>query len=140
VQASSGDFYSGGGATLSWTLGEAATETYSNTSNALTQGFQQPDLTITKVEEADAGVSVTVFPNPSAGQLNVSLSSAAARRVKLELLDASGRLVHTQQADVPAGDQSLSMSLASLAAGQYLLRITDTEQNTQSTYKILKNK
>ena len=42
VVASSGDYYQGANASLSWTLGEIATETYSNGSNILTQGFQQP--------------------------------------------------------------------------------------------------
>ena len=42
VVASSGDYYQGANASLSWTLGEIATETYSNGSVILTQGFQQP--------------------------------------------------------------------------------------------------
>ncbi|MBC8488731.1 MAG: hypothetical protein H8D45_22130 [Bacteroidetes bacterium] len=42
VIASSGDYYENANASLSWTLGEIATETYSNASNILTQGFQQP--------------------------------------------------------------------------------------------------
>ncbi len=42
VVASSGDYYQGTNASLSWTLGEIATETYSNGSTILTQGFQQP--------------------------------------------------------------------------------------------------
>lgn len=40
--ASSGDYYQGTNASLSWTLGEIATETYSNGTTILTQGFQQP--------------------------------------------------------------------------------------------------
>lgn len=139
VQSSSGDFYSGGGVTLSWTLGEMATETYSNPSNVVTQGFQQPDVTVTKTEEANAGINVVVFPNPSAEQLNIELTSVASRKMKLELIDINGRLVHTQQTEVPAGVQTLSMNIASLAAGQYVLRVKDTVKNTQSTYKIQKN-
>lgn len=139
VQASSGDFYTGAGVTLSWTLGEAASETYSNASNSLTQGFQQPEMTITKVEETNAGVSVNVFPNPSAHQLNVELTLAASSSIELELFDINGRLIHTQKANVDAGKQILSMNIVSLAAGQYVLRVKDTDKKTQSTYKIQKN-
>ena len=138
VQASSGDFYTGAGTTLSWTLGEAVTETYSNASNSLTQGFQQPDLTITKVEEANALVNINVFPNPSAHQVNVELTSTAASKMQLELFDINGKQVHSQQADVSAGKQKLSMNISSLAAGQYILKVRDTEKQTQSTYKIQK--
>lgn len=140
VQASSGDFYTGGGVTLSWTLGETVTETYSSPSNIVTQGFQQPDVTVTKVEEATAGVNVVVFPNPTAGQLSVELTSVASRKMQLELVDINGRLLHSQQAEVPAGVQTLTMDIASLAAGQYMLRVKDTGKKTESVYRIQKNK
>ena len=42
VVASAGDYFEGINASLSWTLGEIATETYSNGGIILTQGFQQP--------------------------------------------------------------------------------------------------
>ena len=42
VISSSGDYFEGSNASLSWTLGEIATETLSNGSVTLTQGFQQP--------------------------------------------------------------------------------------------------
>ncbi len=42
VISSSGDYFEGSNASISWTLGEIATETYSNGSVILTQGFQQP--------------------------------------------------------------------------------------------------
>lgn len=42
VIASAGDYSSSTSASLSWTLGEICTETFSNGGNVLTQGFQQP--------------------------------------------------------------------------------------------------
>ena len=41
VVSSSGDYFEGANASLSWTLGELATETFDNGNNILTQGFQQ---------------------------------------------------------------------------------------------------
>lgn len=41
VVASSGDYFEGANISLSWTLGEIATETYSSGNIILTQGFQQ---------------------------------------------------------------------------------------------------
>jgi hypothetical protein len=46
VVASSGDYFEGADISLSWTLGETATKTYSSDDNILTQGFQQPDITL----------------------------------------------------------------------------------------------
>lgn len=45
VLASAGEYYSSPVASLSWTLGEIATETYTSANVHLTQGFQQPDMT-----------------------------------------------------------------------------------------------
>lgn len=42
VVSSAGDYYDNGNISLSWTLGEIATETFSNGNIMLTQGFQQP--------------------------------------------------------------------------------------------------
>lgn len=42
VVSSSGGYFTGAGTSLSWTLGEIATETFGNGNNILTQGFQQP--------------------------------------------------------------------------------------------------
>src|SRR5687768_17317651 len=47
VIASSGGFYTSGGVTLSWTLGETFTTTLSSPNNILTQGFQQPYIKVT---------------------------------------------------------------------------------------------
>ncbi|MCD4736625.1 MAG: hypothetical protein K8R53_11320 [Bacteroidales bacterium] len=42
VVASSGDYYETAVGSVSWTLGELATETFTSPNNILTQGFQQP--------------------------------------------------------------------------------------------------
>jgi hypothetical protein len=42
VVSPAGDYYEGTNASLSWTLGEIATETYTSGNAILTQGFQQP--------------------------------------------------------------------------------------------------
>jgi len=49
VVASSGDYFEGANASLSWTLGEIAVETYTAGNNILTQGFQQPSSLISGI-------------------------------------------------------------------------------------------
>jgi hypothetical protein len=45
VIASEGGYFQQGNATLSWTIGETVTQSYFQTFQQLTQGFQQPDRT-----------------------------------------------------------------------------------------------
>ena len=49
VVAAAGDYFSNGTISISWTLGEVATETIGNGTYTLTQGFQQPNYLITAV-------------------------------------------------------------------------------------------
>lgn len=49
VIASSGGYYSNGSGSLSWTLGETMTETFTSGSPQLTQGFQQPDAVLVNI-------------------------------------------------------------------------------------------
>ncbi len=55
VISSSGDYYEGVNASLSWTLGEIATETFTAGNVILTQGFQQP------ISVAIAGIDLDVL-------------------------------------------------------------------------------
>jgi len=74
VVASSGSYYEGTNASLSWTLGEIATETYSSGDVNLTQGFQQP------IGVAVMGINVDLLvflEGPFAGtEMNTQLSTS----------------------------------------------------------------
>src|SRR4051812_9015968 len=46
VIASAGGYFTSANASLSWTLGETMGQTFTNGNNVLTQGFQQPYVTV----------------------------------------------------------------------------------------------
>jgi hypothetical protein len=76
VISSSGGYFTGTSASLSWTLGEIATETFNNGSYILTQGFQQPfGITITGIN-----LDLLVFlEGPySVSEMGTSLNSTGA--------------------------------------------------------------
>ncbi|MDO7845441.1 T9SS type A sorting domain-containing protein [Hymenobacter sp. M29] len=71
-----------------------------------------------------AGVSLRVFPNPTAdGQLSIELSGINAKASQLTVLNALGQVVHT--GTVAAGTAQLKLS--QLASGVYTFRVL-TEQ------------
>jgi len=74
VISSAGDYYEGANASLSWTLGEIATETYDNGTNILTQGFQQP-ITVALVG-IDLDVLVYLEGPYSGTEMNTDLNTA----------------------------------------------------------------
>jgi len=76
VLASSGNYYENASVSLSWTLGEIATETYSSGNIILTQGFQQP----TTVTLSGINVDVLVYlEGPFSGtEMNAELNVSGA--------------------------------------------------------------
>ncbi|WP_394368720.1 DUF7619 domain-containing protein [Hymenobacter jeongseonensis] len=66
----------------------------------------------------------SAYPNPATDAITVVTELATAGSVRLELLDALGRLVRQQTLKAPAGALRQTLDLHGLAPGLYVLRIT----------------
>lgn len=76
---------------------------------------------VTGVDDAQGG-SLSVFPNPNDGNMRIAYSGASGNAV-IELMDATGRMVHAEQRAVADG-ASIQLGLAGrLAHGAYTLRM-----------------
>ena len=82
---------------------------------------------------------VKVYPNPATHEVYVDFSETVTDPTapskpttggKLDLFDALGRVVATQQ--LPKGATNVRMSLPTLATGTYLLRISQPETEPQT--------
>jgi hypothetical protein len=65
----------------------------------------------------------SVFPNPGDGNLTLRYAASDAL-VEVDLLDVSGRIVHTQQQHMTHGEQVPLPFAGVLAPGTYVLRLT----------------
>lgn len=130
VIAPMGAHLTGGGQTLDCTLGEPVAQTFVN-DETLQQGFHQVWLVATPVvDPADAPSEVAVFPNPTAGLLNIR----AEAELDAQIFDASGRSLI--RADCPAG--GAQMDLSGLPAGLYVLRLLDNQGAPVRAFRIQK--
>ncbi|MEO8068571.1 MAG: T9SS type A sorting domain-containing protein [Flavobacteriales bacterium] len=80
--------------------------------------------TYSQVETASFGLSIiagTPYPNPAGETVNVKVEMKIAGKVELQLLDASGRLVHSSVQTMDAGERTLSVPVRGLDPGSYLL-------------------
>ena len=100
VITSSGSYFVGSKATLSWTLGECIIETGYSTTNILTQGFQQPEYAITGIEEeTNNNFKVSVYPNPAIDYITIEITSNPPideRTFKVKIIDLSGKVFYQQ--------------------------------------------
>ena len=130
VIATAGTTFTDGTSQLDWTLGETTTATFNSGSDMLTQGFHQPELLVTNVDNID-NTSVSVFPNPTLTFLNVQLT--AFENTIIELYSIEGKLLETQV----ASSTNMQIDMTNYSAGTYLLRV-NTAKGKTSTYKISK--
>lgn len=134
VIATSGGDHQAGGRSLSWTLGEVATESLSAGSFILTQGFHQPTLTVVSVPElADPGLSIRAFPNPADDYLSLHIDHEEPESFRYVLGDVRGRPVIS---DRMQGHES-QLQLSSLPPGIYLLTVI-LDNKAVHTFQIIK--
>ena len=125
VVATGGDYFSNASGSVSWTLGEVLTETYTE-GNTLSQGFQQVALTVTTlIDPVQLSYSLSVYPNPTSQHLVIESDEESLSYV---LYNISGQAV--LNGNIHAATQTLDLS--ALANGTYILKINNTE-----THKIV---
>ena len=80
---------------------------------------------------------IKVYPNPSPGELYVSLANPTDTKLFLRLYNAIGQLVYHKEMDTPGRDELISIPAARLARGTYLLQI-HSEKNIKLVKKIIR--
>lgn len=120
VIASAGGSGTVGGITISWTLGELAVTTLKSGDLTVTQGFHQPPLGTTSVDERPKlHLDLAAHPNPAASYLTVRLPIVQTSGTFL-LIDLLGR---TLLSTVPtAGTTEMGLDLNGISEGTYVAR------------------
>lgn len=136
IISSQGNYDSGSDMTLSWTLGDVATETISHENGLLTQGFQQPYIVVEEITEptVQTDFEAKVYPNPFSNEITVDIENSD-REYTLEVFDFSGKLMISNE----SSDPKYQLDLSDLAAAQYLLRLRLNESDDYKTFTIIKS-
>lgn len=135
VIGSAGTFATSASGSMSWTIGEVSTETYSSASNFFTQGFHQPESIPISVNEISSSQNISIYPNPVASNLNIDFSGVSGS-YSLYIYDMLGQLLRKE--NISASQRQLTIPFSNYADGIYLLNIINTESNTRNSYKINK--
>ncbi len=133
VIATTGDTASGGGISLSWTLGETVINTYQSDSLQLTQGFHQSYFVFSTIEEYNSTlISTKIYPNPAAGQTTLYVDKPG-QGLKWTLLSADGKIL----GQYPVETTETTIDLSRLSGNIYFLSITG-KNGYKQVFKLIK--
>lgn len=138
VVSAQGGFNTSTAGSISWTLGEISTETYSITSNYITQGFQQPKLSIASlVPTIDLHSEIAVYPNPVSSNLIVNFRNPGLEKANVEIFDVQGKKLLSEKLNNTVNMET-NYSFENYQAGIYLLTISNESGSKKISYKITK--
>jgi hypothetical protein len=84
-------------------------------------------------------LGVTSWPNPFSSAVTVSISSNNSTRVNIRITDLLGKTIQATSRSVERGTSQVTLqNLEGLAAGTYLLEVTDLYNANRTVFKIVK--
>ena len=131
VIATTGEFFSNSSASLSWTLGEVMTETYTVGGSHLTQGQQQTNYDPVLSFEALPDIQMSVYPNPTQDRLTVVSDKSD---LTYNLQDSRGRVVLSDHSN----KANFYIHMTDMEDGIYYLQIYGSNQELIKIFKIVK--
>ncbi|MFM7023373.1 MAG: glycosyl hydrolase family 18 protein [Flavobacteriales bacterium] len=90
------------------------------------------------VTEVTSEASVNVYPNPSTDNVNVNIEVVKGGSASIEVYDLAGRLTYSNNSTLVAGKNTSSISVNSLNAGTYLMKVTVDGQTINKAFSVVK--
>jgi hypothetical protein len=128
---------SGSVGSASYSVGQVAYQTQTDTNGSVAEGVQQPfEISVVSGIEESVGISLTVsaYPNPTTEYLQLNVDSEDLKDLSFQLYDINGKVL---KIDKITGNQT-SISMSNLLPATYLLRILQGK-NEVKTFKVIKN-
>ncbi len=128
VISSSGGFFTSGSAELSATVAEMTmVQTFTDGSNYLTQGFQQPEVVTVGINEIPVATNdILVYPNPTNGSFVLSFTGDDNSESSIRIYNLAGQVVVEKQLSQAVGLNTVDFDLSSFSQGMYILELAST--------------
>jgi len=131
VISASGSYFANQNGSVSFTMGETITGIIANNSGSANQGFQQPWMNVTGVEELTKAKTFFVVPNPAKEAFHISgISPYQAVQIKITTIKGDVLLMKTVY-------PNQNIDVSHLAKGFYIVIIEN--ENAQQIEKLIIN-
>lgn len=136
VSATGGEA-TGSGGSVSYTVGQVAYTTYTESEGTISQGVQQPyeifDIG-SSADEYGISLELSVYPNPASNFLMLIVKDIRPGNLTYQLFDANGKLLENKE----IVDAETTILMDELSPAIYLLKVSDHDKEVK-TFKIIKN-
>jgi hypothetical protein len=127
---------SGGGGSVSYSVGQVFYTTNTGTNGSVAQGVQQAFeiSVVTGIDEAKGiNLSVTAYPNPTTNYLQLKVESEKLKDISFQLYDMNGKLLQTNK--LTGIETQIDMS--NYVPATYFVRVI-AESKSIKEFKIIK--
>ena len=109
------------------------------TARIIKMGGTSSELSVSEEETMDSEYDVSIFPNPTSGEeINVQIQNAETANCTIRILDATGKLMHSEQLNTSSDAIHNIAFTQQLPAGFYLVEIA-SNRKTQTQKLIIEN-
>jgi len=126
------------GHSLSWTLGEPVVQTFSAPGHTLTQGFHQPEISLTGIPDEPVNGEITAYPVPTEGIVNINFNGLPQGKYVLTIHDLEGRILQSSQINVEQEQYLHTTDISGLAGATYLFTVSSASFKIHKTFRVVR--
>lgn len=133
---SSGGNATGGGGSISYSIGQIDYVMATGSTGSVSQGMQQPFeiSTLSGNEFTQISLQMMVYPNPTTSYVNLMIENYDFQDLNFQLFDLAGKQILNQKIT----SSETKIDLDNLSKNVYLLQVMN-QIGTIKTFKIIKN-
>jgi hypothetical protein len=88
--------------------------------------------------QQEAAPKMSVYPNPATSTLSFSINSTSTQQIFVQIYSISGVLLQTSEQTLNAGNNLQSIAVNNLKSGNYFLKVSNREGNSQFVQPFVK--
>ena len=92
----------------------------------------------TGINEQSNVSNLQIYPVPAADHINLKVNSETESNTDIQLLDMSGRVLVSQNANIHIGENNFNMNIASVQSGNYIVAISTASGKINKLISVVK--
>jgi len=100
--------------------------------NDATQITENQAIILAEIVAPEEKPDFKLYPVPTTGRLNMDYEATQDDNIYIEVMDANGRIMHTERTTVLKGTNTVNMELFDLPGGLYYIKVMDSSGHIQA--------